>query len=50
MDANALDTTCDGLFLIVDTAQHDGWSVDEAEVKAHIRECAACFERNGEYI
>lgn len=37
-----IDTTCDGMFLIVDTARHNGWDVDPDEVQAHLAECGTC--------
>lgn len=37
-----LDTTCDGLFLILDTARHGGWVPDFEEVGQHIKSCMEC--------
>lgn len=45
-----LDTTCDGLFLLLDTAKHYGFTRDDAEIIEHIRECRDCFDRNAEHI
>lgn len=33
---------CDGLFLIEDTARHNGFEPDSQEVTDHIAECAEC--------
>jgi hypothetical protein len=50
MDFDALDTTCDGLFLLLDTARHNNVTATEEEVAEHIRECPECFERNAEHL
>lgn len=39
-----METDCDGLFLIFDTARHNGWTVDQSEVTDHIAECTTCQE------
>lgn len=33
---------CDGLFLLFDTAKHNGFSVKPEEVHDHINECDEC--------
>lgn len=44
---NELNTSeCDDLFLIIDTARHNGTVPDMDEVTAHVREHRACFDRN----
>jgi hypothetical protein len=37
---------CDGYFLIVDTAVHNGVNVDVDELVDHVRSCAACSEQD----
>lgn len=49
-EMNALDTSCDGMFFILDTAKHNGWTPDSAEIAEHIRECRECFDRNSDLI
>lgn len=39
-----IDTTCDGMFLIVDTARHMGLEPDQEDVEQHVRECDYCVE------
>lgn len=48
MDTSNLDTTCDGMFLIVDCARHMGLEPDQEDIEQHVRECADCFDRNTE--
>lgn len=38
----SIDTGCDGVFAIVDTARHGGWPVTLTDVEEHVRECRAC--------
>jgi hypothetical protein len=42
----ALDTTCDDLFLIIATARHNGFEIDTKEIIEHIEACRECQERN----
>lgn len=37
-----LNESCDGLFLILDTARHGGWVPDFEEVGRHIDTCDTC--------
>lgn len=46
IDREELDTTCDGLFTLLDTARHNGFTRDDTEIAEHIRDCADCFDRN----
>lgn len=40
---DALDTSCDGLFLIIDTAQHNGGALpDRQDLEDHVYGCARC--------
>jgi hypothetical protein len=50
IDLNALNTTCDGLFLLVDTARHNGFTPDDADIREHIRTCPKCFDVNAEHL
>lgn len=34
---------CDGLFLILDTAKHNGFEVDPQEITDHMTECRECI-------
>ncbi|MFD4858378.1 hypothetical protein [Streptomyces atratus] len=45
-----LSSGCDGLFLILDTAKHNGRRPSEKKIKEHIRECAECFEVNSDFL
>jgi hypothetical protein len=45
-----LDLTCDGLFLLVDTADHNGFHCSDAELREHIKECEECFNANYEVL
>jgi hypothetical protein len=47
---DALDTSCDGLFLIIDCAKYIGSAPDESEIKTHIRECEACHDANSDFL
>lgn len=44
---DSLDTSCDGLFLIISTSRHVGGGVPDREaVEDHVRSCEDCFNRN----
>jgi hypothetical protein len=45
-----LSSGCDGLFLILDTAKHNGWRPNVKEIKEHIRECPECFQVNSDFL
>jgi hypothetical protein len=45
-----LDLTCDGLFLLVDTAEHYGFRRSDEEIRAHIKCCEDCFNVNYEVL
>lgn len=34
---------CDGLFLIEDTAKHNGFEPDPEEISQHLEECEECW-------
>lgn len=42
IDREELDTSCDGLFLLLDTAVHNGLQVSDEEIRDHVRECNTC--------
>lgn len=50
IDHDALDTTCDGLFLIIDTARHNGFPPRDTDIREHIRTCRECFDANAGLI
>jgi hypothetical protein len=40
-----VDTSqCDGMFLLVDTARHGGWTVTAEEIYEHQAACGTCVE------
>lgn len=41
-----LDTSCDDMFLIVDTAKHGDWPVTITDTEEHVRECDWCSVSN----
>lgn len=45
-----LDLTCDGLFLLVDSADHNGFHCSDAELQEHIKGCEDCFDVNSEVL
>lgn len=42
-----LSLECDELFLLVDTAFHNGFRRCDAELQEHIKSCEECFDVNG---
>jgi len=38
----ALEAACDGMFLLMDTARHNGFKRTQVEIRQHIRECETC--------
>jgi hypothetical protein len=47
---DALDTTCDALFLIIDPARHNGTTPDLDDIRAHIPTCQACHAINSGFM
>jgi hypothetical protein len=45
-----LDLTCDGLFLLVDSANHYGFRRSDEEIREHVKECEECFNVNYEVL
>ena len=45
-----LDLTCDELFLLVDTADHNGFHYSDSEIRAHALSCEECFYANSEVL
>jgi hypothetical protein len=43
-----IESHCDGIFGILDTARHNGWGVKRHEVRAHVNECESCQEHNSD--
>lgn len=50
IDVHKLDATCDELWLLLDTALHNGFHRGDAEIREHIRGCEACFDVNSEVL
>jgi hypothetical protein len=46
---DALNTSCEGLFLIVDTAQHNGALPDLDDLNEHVYDCARCASLGNRY-
>lgn len=42
------ESECDGIFLILDAARHNGWSVKRSEIREHVAECRSCQRENGD--
>jgi len=45
-----LSLTCDELFFLVDTADHNGFHCSDEEIREHIRSCEVCFDVNCEVL
>jgi hypothetical protein len=45
-----LDLTCDGLFLLVDSAVHYGFRRSDEEIREHVKGCEECFNVNSEVL
>ena len=45
-----LNLTCDGLFLLVDTADHNGFHRSDEEIREHVKACEECFNVNYEVL
>ena len=50
IDVFELDTTCDELFGLVDTAKHNGFHRTDAELCEHIQGGRECCDVNGEVL
>jgi hypothetical protein len=45
-----LNLTCDGLFLLVDSADHNGFHCSDEEIREHIGNCWDCYGVNSEVL
>ncbi len=50
IDTFELNTVCDGMGELLNTARHNGFKRTDAEIREHIRECRECFDVNGEFL
>ncbi len=42
-ETGPFEAVCEGMFLLMDTAQHNGFTVTRQEVLDHIDGCPQCF-------